>query len=434
MDFHDYFADGVLAAALQKTVNEKRVARAHVALMHGDACIQADAGMLESKAPGQRVRAGCIAKSLTAMLIARAVSEGRLTFEQSLAELLPISSDALYAPLQTIRISHLLNHTHGLDDSAILEVPRQANGYIDKADLLRRLLMAPRLASAGALYSYGSGGSWLAAAILESIYGMPYAALLDTQLLQPLGIEAIESSDVVHRDICPASGNALRLSAPELIRIIAQHCNATPSIAAAAIANPEHLQQLVINQFAVAGWQARFSRVGLGWNEYGAGWFGHSAKFAGESAVVRFCPSHDLGIAITGVPEECAFAILAALFSKMLPEFTAAGSSPKPLSAAEWEQLNPSRYVGTYENASWSLVVDLARNRQLRVRAYLKEGLDPEFPEPYAKRYLKPANSDIFFTDPPEPILLPYMQFLTADDAGSCSYIQNGRQVFIRRA
>jgi hypothetical protein len=106
---------------------------------------------------------------------------------------------------------------------------------------------------------------------------------------------------------------------------------------------------------------------------------------------------------------------------------------PKFLSPEEWAQTDVGNYIGNYENAALSIVVDLAANKSLRVRVYSKQARSQGSSEPYVKRYLRPAADSVFFSTPPEPLVVPFVQFLDPTNAGKYRYIQNGRMLFARQ-
>lgn len=94
-----------------------------------------------------RMRAGCIAKLLTAELVARLARAGRVSLTDDIADLLDAQWRAATLALRGITVRHLLEHTHGLDDSDIARLPRRADGRIDAKRLCNRLGCAPRLSA-----------------------------------------------------------------------------------------------------------------------------------------------------------------------------------------------------------------------------------------------------------------------------------------------
>src|SRR5690606_20512573 len=116
---------------------------------------------------------------------------------------------------QGIMLKHLLEHTHGLDDSDLACVPLQA-GRIDLESLVEQLATR-RFAAPGAVYSYSNAGPWIAASILERMHARPFVAQLQ-DFLAPLRIGASRhhSSSVpgCAADVCPSRGARLTMSVP----------------------------------------------------------------------------------------------------------------------------------------------------------------------------------------------------------------------------
>jgi hypothetical protein len=131
-----------------------------------------DARPESAEASNRQLRTGCVTKLLTATLALRACRDGLLALDDDVASVLPAAE-----PLESITLRHLLEHRHGLDDSALASVPRRADGFI-AAERLVAALAGPRLGTPGELYSYSNAGAWLAAAALERASGRRYAALL----------------------------------------------------------------------------------------------------------------------------------------------------------------------------------------------------------------------------------------------------------------
>jgi len=117
------------------------------------------------------ILAGCLAKLLTASLVTEAVADGHLHWSDAIDDVLP-SKHPSRRKLAGVTVRHLVEHTHGLDESSMARVPRRTDGFIDAAGLCEGL-GARSICSPGALYSYGSVGGWLAGAALESpAFGM----------------------------------------------------------------------------------------------------------------------------------------------------------------------------------------------------------------------------------------------------------------------
>ena len=170
--------------------------------------------------------AGCIAKLLTSELLRQVESTGGVALDGPVSEYLPNETPHLRAVFSRIDLRHLLEHTHGLDDSTVAAAPRLPNGEIDALRLARQLVAAAPLFAPGTLYSYSNAGAWLIAAVLEKLSGTSWAALLQNRLLTPLGMRSASGIDPVRAPaaahVCASRGEQLAVPVTGLLRFL-QH-------------------------------------------------------------------------------------------------------------------------------------------------------------------------------------------------------------------
>lgn len=170
--------------------------------------------------------AGCIAKLLTSELLRQVESTGGVALDRPVSEYLSDETSNLRAVYSRIDLRHLLEHTHGLDDSTVTVAPRLPNGEIDAPRLVRQLVAAAPLFAPGKLYSYSNAGAWLIAAVLEKLAGTSWAALLQDRLLTPLGMRSASDIDPVHEPaaahVCASRGEQLAVPVTGLLRFL-QH-------------------------------------------------------------------------------------------------------------------------------------------------------------------------------------------------------------------
>lgn len=380
-------------------------------------------------------RIGCLAKSLTAMLTALASAEGLLTLSDSASRFFEgeISSE-LYSALAPILVRDLLNHTHGIDDSNVSALMHCPNGFIDFQALLGSLLSAPRLAAPGIHFCYGNGGVWIAAAILERVYRLRFAQVLRRRLLRPLRIEAGISSQTLGAmdslfKICPANGGDLRMNARDLLRVAASHLANDSSTLSTG--ERESIRRLREWAFTPRGWQPKIRRVCLGIHDMGDDWFGHNARFNGDSALFRFSPSRNIAASVVANREEAAYQVFALLFGSLHAELAGA-SMPRVLNAATWAKSRVDNYIGAFDNAAMRVeIAPSAANQLLVARVYSRAGQGYSA-EPVIKCRLLPAENDVFFSIPQEASVVPFMQFLDRANNGEFRYLQTGRRLFAR--
>lgn len=139
-------------------------------------------------APNIRFHLGSADKSFTALLIARLIAEGRLSFETTLAEVLPDYPAADFARACTIR--HLLSHASGL--GTLFDRP----GYDKKkpfarmADLLPAFAAEPPAFAPGTAAAYSNEGFVVLGAVIEQVTGESWYDLLDQHIYRPAGMAA----------------------------------------------------------------------------------------------------------------------------------------------------------------------------------------------------------------------------------------------------
>jgi hypothetical protein len=177
-------------------------------------------------------------------------------------------------------------------------------------------------------------------------------------------------------------------------------------------------------------WKPKAREICLGWNDYGGGWYGHNAKFRGDSIVLRFCQEKQIAIAIVARQEHAAYVTLGSLFGRHLDEFCAM-YVPKQLTAEEWTKVDASCFIGRFENAAMAYLVDMAADKALKVGVHQKSSPTITTNEPLIKRRLRAAADQVFYSVPADHALLPFVQFFGLAD-GKYQYLFSNQQIFPR--
>jgi len=127
-----------------------------------------------------------ISKTFTSSLILMYVQEGKLKIDDQVQQYLP------EFPYKDITIRHLLNHTHGMIEYFdLINDTLKINDTIGNDHLLTLLSKhKPDLNSVpGEKFNYCNTGYVILSEVLETISGMPYAALLRSKITKPLKLE-----------------------------------------------------------------------------------------------------------------------------------------------------------------------------------------------------------------------------------------------------
>ena len=363
---------------------------------------------------------GCLTKLFTATLASQAVTTRWFGLDDRIAELLP--RPAQQDALGEVTIRHLLEHTHGLDDSMIDRAPLRADGFIDSDALRTQVSAVPRLTEPGELYSYANVGAWLIAAVLERCSGQPYETLLREQLFAPLDIVLDRRSS--HRMICPSVGGTLAISVTHMLEFLRSHGLKCPE------QWPSDGQCGAFGEIVpLPGWNVLERGVYLGWKYHGAGWFGHNSTWPGASALARVQPQR--GIAIVVASRNLAASVVATkVFGRLLPELVDL-RIPQLLSIEETRDLDRRRYVGVYRSAARSVSIStVGDGLELSARHRGKGGAGHAHP---VDAVLRAAAKEVFFTRPVDTQSFPFVQFV-APCPDHFQYLWNGRFVLRRAA
>jgi CubicO group peptidase (beta-lactamase class C family) len=142
--------------------------------------------------PRTHYRLASLSKQFTAMAILRLVEEGRLRYDDRVADVLP----GLPPHASEVRIRHLLNHTSGLWDYEAF-VPDTQREQVKDRDVLELLSRAERTHfPPGTAVRYSNSGYALLALIVEQVSGMPFARFLHERVFTPAGMR----STVAHEE------------------------------------------------------------------------------------------------------------------------------------------------------------------------------------------------------------------------------------------
>jgi CubicO group peptidase (beta-lactamase class C family) len=171
-------------------------------------------------APDTVFYVGSLSKQFTAMAVALAIQQGRLSADDSIHKYLPELPD--YGAPVTVR--HLIHHTSGLRDyNTVLSVAgRRGDEAYDNPTVLRMTARQKQLNFLpGSEYLYSNTGYTLLAIIVERATRTAFASFADERIFKPLGMTVThygvdESRIVPRRAYAYARGQAgdVRLDTP----------------------------------------------------------------------------------------------------------------------------------------------------------------------------------------------------------------------------
>ncbi|MEI8316616.1 MAG: serine hydrolase domain-containing protein [Planctomycetia bacterium] len=182
-------------------------------------------GEVDPARPEDLVHIGSCTKAMTAVMIARLWTAGKLSPDTTLAECFPEVHGAEGGALATSRwgsvtIDDLLRHTSGAPanpDWWALHRTHPSDPVAARRGLLEWLLSQPRPAEPGFLYS--NVGYALLGHIVESSAGKPWEKLVAEEVFQPLGIGTAGFGPLPEEGRAGAWGHVVREGVTEPVRI-----------------------------------------------------------------------------------------------------------------------------------------------------------------------------------------------------------------------
>ena len=136
-------------------------------------------------APDTIFRTASVAKMVTALLVFRLQTLGRLSVAEDVGDLLGRRVRNPHCPEAPITLGMLLSHTSGIVDSAAYFAA------FGRGAPLSELLEDPRSylpAVPGTTFRYSNLGAGMVASLLEKRFDVSFEALIERELLEPLGV------------------------------------------------------------------------------------------------------------------------------------------------------------------------------------------------------------------------------------------------------
>ena len=141
--------------------------------------------------PENRVHVGSIAKTVLALGILRLVTEGRISLDDPVENILPgVQFDNRWHRSRPVLLRHLLDHSSGLEDVRLWHIFSSRIGQDDKLAALfanGRTELKVRT-KPGKIFSYSNIGYSLLGMTIERVTTMRYETWLDRNILMPIGM------------------------------------------------------------------------------------------------------------------------------------------------------------------------------------------------------------------------------------------------------
>lgn len=138
-----------------------------------------------------RLRIGSVGKLYTAATLHRLAARGAINLDEPVSRML-LSDDAVNVAGRTATLRQLLNHTGGVPDYYALPGIRKwdMRQPLSPQRILNAIVGRKATSSPGGAYSYSNSGYHLAALAAERAVGQPLGAMMDAEVLAPLGLSA----------------------------------------------------------------------------------------------------------------------------------------------------------------------------------------------------------------------------------------------------
>ncbi|WP_166868703.1 MULTISPECIES: serine hydrolase domain-containing protein [unclassified Salinibacterium] len=200
-------ADGRITAGLQTLIDVGYPAALAAVTENGTTRdYAAGIGDLETGAPAEtgEVRIASNTKTFTATVVMQLVDEGKVALDAAIEQYLPglIHGDGVDGSQVTIR--QLLQHTSGLPDYTELaasDLKASATDYISPRDLLDLAFTLPAQFEPGAEWKYTNTNYLVLGLLIERLELRPLHEVVDTRIVQPLGLERTYFPGVGEREL-----------------------------------------------------------------------------------------------------------------------------------------------------------------------------------------------------------------------------------------
>lgn len=135
-----------------------------------------------------RFHIGSIGKTFTAVAIAQLVEAGKLSWDTTLAQVVPEYPD--HDAAEKITVWQLLHNTSGLGDIIVPEYFANREHIINPADYLDLIARQPKVSEPGKEWNYSNAGFMLLGRIVENVSHEDYDGYIQRHVFAPAGMHA----------------------------------------------------------------------------------------------------------------------------------------------------------------------------------------------------------------------------------------------------
>lgn len=135
-----------------------------------------------------RFHIGSIGKTFTAVAIAQLIEAGKLSWDTTLAQVVPEYPD--HDAAKKITVWQLLHNTSGLGDILVPEYFGNRERFIHPADYLDLIARQPKVSEPGKEWNYSNAGFMLLGRIIENVSHEEYVGYIQRHVFAPAGMHA----------------------------------------------------------------------------------------------------------------------------------------------------------------------------------------------------------------------------------------------------
>jgi len=257
--------------------------------------------------PEHRFQTGSIGKTLTATLVMQLVQEGKWSLSDPVKKHYPDAP----AAWDRITLKHLLTHTSGLPDYAL--VP--GLGLVERwtpEEWEWKIVTLPLDFETGTAFAYSNTNYYLLGLLIARVTGKPYEDVLAERVLKPAGMK--DTEPMQNRPIVAGRAKGYwqmpdgqKVNAPEMVEggadggLIGTADDLAAFERAFRTGKLVKLETAKEMQTSLRLPDKRQSGYGYGWfvrDLYGHPWLSHGGNTAGFAASVSRFPDQDLTVAV----------------------------------------------------------------------------------------------------------------------------------------
>ncbi len=308
-----------------------------------------------------KYRIGSISKTFTAVLILKAVEQGKLKLDQNIAQFFPKIPHA-----NEITVNQLLHHRSGIHNFTADEDYLNWNTIPKtRKQMLAIIAEGGSDFTPGTKFEYSNSNYVLLTYILEEVFNKPYAKLLQQYIAQPVGLEntylggAINTADHESKSykymgawkVQPETDSSIPLGAGGIVSTPTDLIKFSEALFEGDLLTPEQLKQMKTFK---DGYGMGLIKVPF-YDKIG---YGHTGGIDGFSSVFAYFPDQHIAYALISNGtnysiNKISIAVLSAVYDKpySIPQFSNYAVSAEDL----------DKYLGVYASAQIPLKITITK-------------------------------------------------------------------------